>query len=79
MIKRLLNLLAWQDWPQPQRPGVRRADAGRLLVVRSRDVVCPHCRKAHRLDARELRLVDVVGPGGQALHTEIDARGTGAR
>jgi len=54
-----------------QRTGLQRVDAGKLLVVSSREVKCPHCRKVHQVRVNEVQLVDVLGAAGHVLHTEV--------
>lgn len=73
MLRELLTaFFATPQRPQrTRRPGLQRIDAGKLLVVSSREVKCPHCRKAHQIRVNELQLVDVLGAAGQVLHTEV--------
>ena len=72
MLRTLLSAFFADPQPTPRRrAGLQRINAGKLLVVSSREVKCPHCRKVHQVDVDELQLVDVLGAAGQVLHTEV--------
>ena len=54
------------------RPGLRRQSIGKVYLIGSPVVVCPHCRKQLRLEADLAELIEVRSASGQVLHTEIE-------
>ena len=58
--------------PAKPRPGLQRISIGRVYLISSPVVVCPHCQKQLKIKADQAELIEVRSASGQVLHTEIE-------
>jgi hypothetical protein len=54
------------------RPGLRRQSIGRVYLIGSPVVMCPHCKKQLKITADLAELIEVRSASGAVLHTEIE-------
>ena len=58
--------------PAKPRPGLQRTSIGRVYLISSPVVQCPHCQKQLKIKADQAELIEVRSASGQVMHTEIE-------
>ena len=82
-LSALQNLDTWLDGtgqkpkrsakpPAKHRPGLQRTSIGRVYLISSPVVQCPHCKQQLKIKADQAELIEVRSASGQVLHTEIE-------